>query len=134
MVMMRLDRLDGHAELMQREIVDLGGENAMRGAILFLIGIVLLATSVEADTFSEGDLQFCQNTVHSGADAIAMQYSEQQIERNLCMAQKYSALAAKGAQPAAAQKACADAAKVMTTAFHKRNPAGNPNSVADACP
>ena len=106
----------------------------MRGAILFFVGTMLLTTSVEADTFDAGDLQFCQNTVHSGADAIAMQYNEQQIERNLCMAQKYSALAVKGSQPAAAQKACADATKVMTTAFHKRNPTGNPNSVADACP
>jgi hypothetical protein len=106
----------------------------MRNAVIVLIGAVLLAASAQADTFDPGNLQFCQNTIHSGADAIAMQYSEQQIERNLCMAQKYSALAAKSSQPAATQKACADATKVMTTAFHKRNPTGNPNSVADACP
>ena len=104
----------------------------MRSATLCLIGTVLLATAARADTFEPGYLLFCQNTVHSGASALAMQYSEQQIERNLCMAQKYSALA-KASQPAATQKACADAVTVMTTAFHTKNPGGNPNSVGGAC-
>jgi hypothetical protein len=103
----------------------------MRAAIFGLVGILLLTTPAVSETFTSDNLQFCLSTVHSGAAAIAMQYSEQQIERNLCMAQKYSALAAH--EPAATQKACADATKVMLSAFSKRVPSGDPKSVAGSC-
>jgi hypothetical protein len=105
----------------------------MRRAILGLVGILLLTTSANSEPFDNGYLQFCLNTVHSGASAIAMQYSQQQIERNLCMAQKYSALAVQDAQPAATRKACADATTVMTTALSKRAPSESPKSVGGDC-